>query len=47
MERREKGLSNEPFPMKNDEGETEKRRKQALFSVADDSCARTSIKGKM
>jgi hypothetical protein len=40
MERREKELSNKPFPIENDEGETEKMRKQAFFSTAVDSCAR-------
>jgi hypothetical protein len=47
MERGEKALSKEPSLMKNDEGEIEKRRKQAFFLMADDSCARRSIKGKM
>jgi hypothetical protein len=47
LERGEKALSNELLTMENDEGETEKRRKQAFFSIADDSCARRSVKGKM
>jgi hypothetical protein len=33
MERGGKGLSNEPLAMENDEGETEKMRKHAFFSI--------------
>jgi hypothetical protein len=47
MERGEKTLSNEPLPIKNDEGETEQMKKQAFFSIAVDSRARASVKGKM
>jgi hypothetical protein len=47
MQRREEELSNELFPMENDEGETEKQRKQTFFSNDHDTCARTSINGKM